>query len=354
MLLDDLVDLVGQLLGLADAPAVRPGADDDRPPDADAIADPAPSALAVLSDREALAGLWAEVEQLPVRQRLALLLNLRDDEGHGVIALLPVTGIASIRSIATMLEMPASELATLWPALPLDDAAIAERLGLTRQQVINLRKSARARLGRKMRDSVGRPAVTPPRFPAHRECAMSDHPSPDALRRYRAGDLPPAELLAVDAHLEGCAECLAQSPATTGTVSALRAALATSRAGHLDYEQDRSVRGRHAGGRRAEAVESHLGGCKACSEDVGDLRRVRVELSVAADAAPAIAAGRSPWQWLSWARVLGGMSALGAAAAIAWVMTPAPSPAPGGRRSGRRQDRRTAASRPSRWRAATR
>ena len=153
--LDDLVELVGQLLGLADAPAVRPGADDDRPSDAEAIADPAPSALAVLSDRQALAGLWAEVEQLRVRQRLALLLNLRDDEGHGVIALLPVTGVASIRSIAAMLEMPASELAALWPVLPLEDAAIAQRLGLTRQQVINLRKSARARLGRKMRDPVG-------------------------------------------------------------------------------------------------------------------------------------------------------------------------------------------------------
>jgi len=35
--------------------------------------------------------------------------------------------------------------------LPLEDAAIAERLGLTRQQVINLRKSARARLARRMR-----------------------------------------------------------------------------------------------------------------------------------------------------------------------------------------------------------
>ena len=71
-----------------------------------------------------------------------------------------------------------------------------------------------------------------------------------------------------------------------------------------------------------------MGACEACSEDVGDLRRVRVELAVAADSAAVIAAERSPWGWLSWARVLGGLSALGAAAAIAWVMTPAAGPAP--------------------------
>ena len=71
-----------------------------------------------------------------------------------------------------------------------------------------------------------------------------------------------------------------------------------------------------------------MSACEACSEDVGDLRRVRVELAVAADSAAVIAAERSPWGWLSWARVLGGLSALGAAAAIAWVMTPTAGPAP--------------------------
>ena len=65
---------------------------------------------------------------------------------------------------------------------------------------------------------------------------MSDHPSPDALRRYRTGDLPPAELLAVDAHLEACAGCRAQSLAAPAAVSELRAALGSSSAGHPDFE----------------------------------------------------------------------------------------------------------------------
>jgi hypothetical protein len=38
----------------------------------------------------------------------------------------------------------------LWKELPLDDLTIAGRLGATRQQVINLRKSARARLVRRL------------------------------------------------------------------------------------------------------------------------------------------------------------------------------------------------------------
>jgi RNA polymerase sigma factor (sigma-70 family) len=91
--------------------------------------------------------LWAEVVQLPVRQRAALLLNLRDCRGSGVLWLLPATGVASMRAIARALEMPPEELAVLWRSLPIDDRAIAERLGCERQQVINLRMSARKRLG---------------------------------------------------------------------------------------------------------------------------------------------------------------------------------------------------------------
>jgi hypothetical protein len=47
--------------------------------------------------------------------------------------------------------MTADDLAGLWHELPLDDRRIAERLAVTRQQVINLRKAARARLARRAR-----------------------------------------------------------------------------------------------------------------------------------------------------------------------------------------------------------
>lgn len=95
--------------------------------------------------------LWSEICQLPQRQRAALLLNLKDSQGCGGISLFPVTGVASVRQVAEALEMEAEELAAMWNELPLDDVAIAERLRLTRQQVINLRKSARERLARRMK-----------------------------------------------------------------------------------------------------------------------------------------------------------------------------------------------------------
>jgi DNA-directed RNA polymerase specialized sigma24 family protein len=103
-----------------------------------------------VEQRSYLRRLWSEIVQLPLSQRAALLLNLRDIN-EGVVMLLPVTGVATIRQIAETLEIPAEEFSRLWNRLPLDDAAIALRLGVSRQGVINLRKSARARLFRRMR-----------------------------------------------------------------------------------------------------------------------------------------------------------------------------------------------------------
>lgn len=99
--------------------------------------------------RSYLQFLWSEIVKLPLTQRKALLLNLKDLQ-EGVIALLPLTGAATFRDVAAALDMTAEDLAGLWNKLPLDDATIADQLGLTRQQVINLRKSARARLARRM------------------------------------------------------------------------------------------------------------------------------------------------------------------------------------------------------------
>ena len=146
--LDVLVDAIGGVLGV-----------DDRQPvwsttgDLDAALDAADSRQPItqtLMHRQFLARLWSEVCELPINQRIAILLNLRDEDGRSALPMLPVTGIATIRQIAETLEMPAIALAGLWPELPLDDATIATRLGLKRQQVINLRKSARERLGRRM------------------------------------------------------------------------------------------------------------------------------------------------------------------------------------------------------------
>jgi hypothetical protein len=114
-----------------------------------------PGADRVLLEREALLALWHEVLQLPAAQRTALLLNLRDTGGQGVIELIPATGVATFEQLAATLNLTVPALADIWPELPLEDAQIARMLGLTRQQVINLRKSARERLARRQRQSEG-------------------------------------------------------------------------------------------------------------------------------------------------------------------------------------------------------
>jgi hypothetical protein len=104
-----------------------------------------------LETRQRLTVLWRETCALPPQQRAALLLNLRDGDGDNAIALFSLLGIASLDDVAAAIDLPLSQLARLWPRLPLDDLSIAELLGVTRQQVINLRLSARQRLARRMR-----------------------------------------------------------------------------------------------------------------------------------------------------------------------------------------------------------
>jgi hypothetical protein len=76
-----------------------------------------------------------------------------------LISLLPYTGTATIEQIAEALEFPLEEFLELWNKLPLDDATIAEFLGATRQQVINLRKCARERLERRIRARIAKNSV---------------------------------------------------------------------------------------------------------------------------------------------------------------------------------------------------
>jgi hypothetical protein len=121
-----------------------------------------------LIQREWIRELWTEIDQLPLPQRISLLLSMRDDDGSSGLILFPMLGVASLRQIAVRLAMPAEDLARLWGCLPLNDHCIGEHLRLDRQRVINLRKSARERLGRKVSRSrgVGSPACEPAYAPA--------------------------------------------------------------------------------------------------------------------------------------------------------------------------------------------
>lgn len=103
-----------------------------------------------LHHREFLRKLWNEVQQLSERQRKALLLSLRDENGGAILQLFPALEIATLKQLAATLCLNVEEFAEIWKELPLDDLRIGSLLGITRQQVINLRKCARERLSRRL------------------------------------------------------------------------------------------------------------------------------------------------------------------------------------------------------------
>ncbi|MGE0132551.1 MAG: hypothetical protein AB7U82_31085 [Blastocatellales bacterium] len=149
--LDQLVNLAARLCGVTELlAATQSDRDDDSLDIFERLPDPRADVETEVEARMRLERVWVEIVQLPIGQRTALLLNLRDEKGGNAIALLPITGVASIRQIAEALTIPAVEFVHIWPRLPLDDDSIASRLGLTRQQVINLRLAARRRLFRRM------------------------------------------------------------------------------------------------------------------------------------------------------------------------------------------------------------
>ncbi len=101
-----------------------------------------------------LAKLWGEIAQMSPAHCAALLLNLKDAHGACAIDLFLITGVASFAQLAGALGQTEEWLAAIWNSLPVDDLTIAAHLGLGRQQVINLRKSARQRLAKRM-EAVG-------------------------------------------------------------------------------------------------------------------------------------------------------------------------------------------------------
>ena len=121
---------------------VRPATED--------VVEHLPGHAAQHETRQFLRMLWSEIQLLPAAHRAALLLNLRDADGVNAVALFVLVGVASFEEIASAIGVAPADLESLWESLPLDDQTIAARLGLTRQQVINLRRTAREKLARRI------------------------------------------------------------------------------------------------------------------------------------------------------------------------------------------------------------
>jgi hypothetical protein len=142
--LPELLATVAQAAGLASRPFV---------PVRHSAAPAQTDLHGALETRQYLQAFWAEIVELPLRQRQALLLGRGFEDDEAVAVVLAGLGVVGPRRIAATVAMPLPELLDRWNELPLPDSSLARELGLTRQQVINLRKSARDRLARRL----GRP-----------------------------------------------------------------------------------------------------------------------------------------------------------------------------------------------------
>jgi DNA-directed RNA polymerase specialized sigma24 family protein len=143
LLFDELVRLAAELWEVHDVASAHAAPSPPAPP----------LPAAALESRQALEVLWREILLLRPEQRAALLLNLRDPGQPDIISVLLMAGVATLEAVAEAVGMTVAELGALWSELPLDDLRIAARLGITRQQVINFRQSARFRLARRMAKS---------------------------------------------------------------------------------------------------------------------------------------------------------------------------------------------------------
>jgi hypothetical protein len=145
--LDELTAAVAQLLGVEEVQTTPFDAGTN--PLSERIASSQPGLHTLFEYRQTLEELWREIKLLPRAQRVALLCNLKSPQGINVITLFPTTQVATFEQIAETLEVSPEDFEALWRRLPLDDLSIAEYLSVTRQQVINLRRSARDRLLRR-------------------------------------------------------------------------------------------------------------------------------------------------------------------------------------------------------------
>jgi DNA-directed RNA polymerase specialized sigma24 family protein len=146
--LDELVGIVAEACQIKDQP-VSSETDDQRAT-LENIADERGQIDREVDRRIYLERLWGEISRLSTDHCAALLLNLKDAQGACAIELFLITGVATFKQLADAIGQTEQWLATIWNRLPVDDLTIAAYLGVGRQRVINLRKSARRQLAKRM------------------------------------------------------------------------------------------------------------------------------------------------------------------------------------------------------------
>lgn len=108
-------------------------------------------------ERETLARLWREIEQLPPLQRTAFCLSFADARGEDLFTLLLEARLVTFPVLAQSLGYRVEELQALWPRMPLERTELAAFLATTRPQVNKWRFRATEKLRRAFLEVAVRP-----------------------------------------------------------------------------------------------------------------------------------------------------------------------------------------------------
>lgn len=148
--LDDLVDIVGDIIGETDKTEYVELNEQSEAAGGETWLNTEDLLTERIDKQTYLRQVWEEICELPSEQRTALLLNLKDREGSDITIVFVSSGAATISEMAGTLNLSIEEFLSLWRKLPLSDEAIAIRLGTGARQVGSLRQSGRRRLRRRM------------------------------------------------------------------------------------------------------------------------------------------------------------------------------------------------------------
>ena len=96
--------------------------------------------------------LWGALSAMPLPQRTVYFLGFRDNGGDDLLSLMLEAKTAGAAEIAEQLGFTTEALMTVWREMPLDNAAMAALLGLSRPHINKLRFRAHQILRREFRE----------------------------------------------------------------------------------------------------------------------------------------------------------------------------------------------------------
>jgi DNA-directed RNA polymerase specialized sigma24 family protein len=145
--LDDLVEIVAGLLGVIDHPQESL---DQNTVLAERLTNKTIDTEARLEMRDELRKFWNEARRLPKNQLYAICLGYSNRQEEDMLSLLLEAEAVTFAEFAEGLGLSEDQLTELWHRMPMKDAAIAERLNATPDQVSKWRFLGRKELRDRM------------------------------------------------------------------------------------------------------------------------------------------------------------------------------------------------------------